>query len=93
MYQVLLSALSPHCLHVSSWPSYRIGAVIILGEMNKDHPNENKQRLFKICYSWGASHHHLHLVETVRGMESSLKGQSSSLLWSEAVGMQKQEVG
>lgn len=36
---------------------------------NKDHLNENKKSLFRVCCSEGVSHHHLHLAETQRQAE------------------------
>ena len=33
---------------------------------NKDQLNENKQKLFRACYSKGISHHSLRLAETQR---------------------------
>lgn len=35
-------------------------------EINKTHPNENKQRLYKACYSKGSSQHHTCVWQTPR---------------------------
>lgn len=86
------------CSHLSSWPSYRTGAVIIPVEKNKAHPNENNKKLVTICYKRGpalaTSHQHLPLVdsEAVRAAGKLAEGAVFRCAL-KAVAMQKQDVG
>lgn len=65
-------------------------------EINEEHLNETKQRVFiqSLLYNKGVSHHHLKLAEMQRPAkewESFIVRKGKTMPWLEAVGMRKLE--